>query len=295
MHHARAPPIRIKNLARRATPGRVWQARARARLDEVELLATSSHYRSDKENLVERHALTFAVRPGTEPEVQQILSGYPRPRTEIGDGSRLLGTTVFLWGARVIRMMDVEGPLPLVMRHLAAQPAIRATEEALNPLLAEPRDLSDPGAAAAFFQRAMMRKIVHEITDPDLLAPSAGSATRRLALAYPLRPGTGDAAARLLSGGLPLAGRAEERTVLASTTVFQQGDLLVRAVEYVGDAEDARASLAEALAGTAAAARLTELFEPGWDLRTESALLRFFAERQLRLVTDRRAEELTGA
>jgi len=243
---------------------------------------------------VERHALTFAVRPGTEPEAQQILSGYPRPRTEIGDGARLLGTTVFLWGARVIRMMDVEGPLPLVMRHLAAQPAIRATEEALNPLLAEPRDLSDPGAAAAFFQRAMMRQIAHQITDPDLLAPSAGGATRRTALAYPLRPGTGDAAARLLSAGHPAAVRARERTVVASTSVFQQGDLLVRAVEYVGEAEDARACLAEAIAGTPATARLTEFFEPGWDLRTESGFLRFFAERQLRLVTDRRAE-LTGA
>ncbi len=243
---------------------------------------------------MERYALTFAVRPGTEPEVQQILSAYPRPRTEISDGARLLGTTVFLWGARVIRMMDVEGPLPLVMRHLAAQPAIRATEEALNPLLAEPRDLSDPGAAAAFFQRAMMRQIAHQVTDPDLLAPSAGSATRRMALAYPLRPGTGDAAASLLSGDRPVAARAEEGTVLASTTVFQQGDLLVRVVEYVGEAEDARTRLAEAVAGTAAAS-LTELFAPGWDLRTESGFLRFFAERQLRLVTDRRAEELAGA
>jgi hypothetical protein len=244
---------------------------------------------------VERHALTFAVRPGTEPDVQQILSAYPRPQTEIGDGARLLGTTVFLWGSRVVRMMDVEGPLPLVMRHLATQPAIRATEEALNPLLAEPRDLSDPGAAAAFFQRAMMRRVVHWITDPDLQAPSAESATHRMALAYPLRPGTGDAAASLLSGWQPVAMRAEAPAVLASTTVFQHGDLLVMTVEYVGETEDARAHLAEAITGTAAAAQLTELFEAGWDLRTEPGFLRFFAERQLRLVTDRRAEELTGA
>jgi len=244
---------------------------------------------------VERYALTFAVRPGTEPEVQQILSGYPRPQTDIGDGARLLGTTVFLWGARVIRVMDVEGPLPLVMRHLATQPAIRATEESLNPLLAEPRDLSDPGAAAAFFQRAMMRQIVHRVTDPDLLASSAGSVTRRMALVYPLRPGTGDAAASLLADDRPAAVGAEERTVVASTTVFQQGDLLVRAVEYVGEAEDARASLAGTMAGTADTARLTELFEPGWDLGTERGFRRFFAERQPRLVTDRRAEELTEA
>ncbi len=241
---------------------------------------------------MERHALTFAVRPGTEPEVQQILSAYPRPQTEIGDGARLLGTAVFLWGARVVRMMDIEGPLPLVMRHLATQPAIRATEEALNPLLAEPRDLSDPGAAAAFFQRAMMRQIAHWICDPDLLAPSAGSPAHRMALAFPLRPGTGDAAAGLLSGWQPVP---EAPTALASITVFQQGDLLVMAVEHTGETEDARAHLAGAIEDTGATAQLTDLLEPGWDLRTERGFQRFLAERQLSLVTDRRAEELAGA
>ena len=244
---------------------------------------------------MERHALTFPVRPGTEPEVQQILSGYPRPQTEIGGGARLLGTAVFLWGPRVVRMMDIEGPLPLVMRHLATQPAIRATEEALNPLLAEPRDLSDPGAAAAFFQRAMMRQIMHWVADPDLLAPTMGSPARRVALGFPLRSGTGDAAASLLSSWNPMEVRGEAPTMLASITVFQQGDLLVMAVEYAGETEDACAHLGEALAGTAAAAQLTELLEPGWDLSAERGFRQFFAERQLRLVTDRRAEELAGA
>jgi SchA/CurD like domain len=244
---------------------------------------------------VERYALTFPVRPGTEPEVQRILSGYPRPQTEIGDGARLLGTAVFLWGPRVVRMMDVEGPLPLVMRHLAMQPAIRATEEALNPLLAEPRDLSDPGAAAAFFQRAMMRRVMHWVADPDLLAPTMGSPTHRMALGFPLRPGTGDTAAGVLSGWNPMQVRGAAPTMLASTTVFQQGDLLVMAAECAGEAEDGCAHLAGGMAGTNAAAELTELMEPGWDLRTGPGFERFFAERQLELVTDRRAEELTGA
>jgi hypothetical protein len=244
---------------------------------------------------VERYALTFPVRPGTEPEVRQILSAYPRPQTEIGDGARLLGTAVFLWGPRVVRMMDIEGPLPLVMRHLATQPAIRATEEALNPLLAEPRDLSDPGAAAAFFQRAMMRRVMHWAAGPDLLAPTMGSPARRTALGFPLRPGTGDAAASVLSGWNPMEMRGGAPTMLASTTVFQQGDLLVMAAEYLGETEDARAHLAEAFAGTGAAAQLSVLLEPGWDLSTERGFRLFFAERQLSLVTDRRAEELTGA
>lgn len=40
MHHTQvAPALRIRDLVMRATPARVWQARAQARLDEVELLA----------------------------------------------------------------------------------------------------------------------------------------------------------------------------------------------------------------------------------------------------------------
>lgn len=39
MHHTRGVlPLLLRNLVMRATPGRVWQARARARLDELELL-----------------------------------------------------------------------------------------------------------------------------------------------------------------------------------------------------------------------------------------------------------------
>jgi hypothetical protein len=83
--------------------------------------------------------------------------------------------------------------------------------------------------------------------------------------------------------------------MLASITVFQQGDLLVMAVEYAGEAEDACAHLAEAFAGTATATELTELLEPGCDLSAASGFRRFFAQGQLRLVTDRRAEELAGA
>lgn len=77
--------------------------------------------------------------------------------------------------------------------------------------------------------------------------------------------------------------------------MFQQGDLLVMAVECAGEPEDARDHLGEAMMGTAAAAQLTELFEPGWDLRSAQGFVWFFEERQLELVTDRRAEELTGA
>jgi SchA/CurD like domain len=241
---------------------------------------------------VERHALTFAVKPRTGREVRRILSDYPRPETEIDGGARLLGTTVFFWHDQVVRVMDVDGPLPVVMQHLAAQPAIRATEEALNPLLAEPRDLNDPAAARAFFMRAMMTRVIHRVTAPHLLAqPRDGR--QRIALRYPVRPGNGEKLTSVVTAGRPLV--AGDQTVLASTTVFRHGDLVVRFAEFVGELEEAGAHLGRTVVGAPTTPQLNELLEPGWDLGTTNGFRRFFHEQQLTLVTDRRADELTGS
>lgn len=243
---------------------------------------------------MERHALTFTVRSGAEEDARRILASYPRPATEIEGSARLLATSVFFWENRVVRVIDVEGPLPVVMRHLANEPAIRETEERLNPLLSEPRDLSDPAAAAAFFQRAMMRPVIHRVTSPDLLA-SAGTARQRIALRYPVRHGNGDEVAAVLAGGRPLALGSGDRTVLASTTVFQQGDVIIRLAEFVGGLDEAEAHLSRTVVGTPVAARLNELLESGWDLGAPDGFRRFFEEQRLSLVTDRRVEELAGS
>lgn len=238
---------------------------------------------------MERHAVTFAVRPGTEQQAQRILNGYPRPDTEIEAGARLLGTSVFFWRNQVVRVIDVEGPLPVIMRHLVAQPAIAETEAALNPLLAEPRQLGDPAAMRAFFGRAMMTQVIHRVTDPDLL-PSAG-ARSKVALRYPVRAGRGPQLAEVLAGGRSLPVGSPSRTVLASTTVFQHGDLVLRVAEFVGDIEEAGAHLGRTVIGAPTTAELNALLEPGWDLTTEAGFRRFFTQQQLLLVTDRRAEE----
>jgi len=233
--------------------------------------------------------LTFAVRPGTEQEARRILSEYPRPETEIDQETRLLGTSVFFWRNQVIRVMDVEGALPTVMRHLAAQPAIRQTEQALNPLLVEPRDLDDPAGARAFFARAMMKRVVHRVTAADLL-PDVGGGRSRVALRYPVRADMGDAVADVLgeSRSLPVGGHAG--TVLANTTVFQHGDLVIRVAEFVGSLEQAAEHLGRTVVGAPGTPKLNELLEPGWDLTTETGFRRFFAEQRLDLVTDRHVD-----
>jgi hypothetical protein len=109
---------------------------------------------------MERHSLLFRIKPGTEAHVADVLAGYESPATVIDDETRLLRTTVFMHGDVVVRTMDIEGSLQKVAAHLSRQPQIQATEQALNSSLAEPRDLSDPAAAGAFFRRAMMQRIV---------------------------------------------------------------------------------------------------------------------------------------
>ncbi len=131
---------------------------------------------------MERHALLFRIKPGSESKVSTILAGYERPATEIDESTRLRSTTVFMHGTVVVRMIEIEGELRRVVAHLAQQPAVQATEKALNPHLALPRDLREPIAARAFFQRSMMKRLAGE--GPD--AAAAAGARHALICAIPL-------------------------------------------------------------------------------------------------------------
>jgi hypothetical protein len=109
----------------------------------------------------ERFAITFAVKPGAEGQAAEILSAYDPPQARIDEDTWLMSTTVFMKGPVIVRVMDVHGSLPKVMAHLSRQPAIRATEDALDPILQIPRDMSTTEGARAFFMQAMMQRITH--------------------------------------------------------------------------------------------------------------------------------------
>jgi len=235
---------------------------------------------------MQRHSLLFRIKPGTEAHVAEILAGYERPETVIDDETRLLRTTVFMHGNVVVRTMDIEGSMQKVAAHLSRQPQIQATEQALNASLAEPRDLSDPAAAGAFFRRAMMQCIV----DRRVPAEAGGDdpAATRHALLYPLRPSTGDAADAIFQAGgdpPPQAGA----TRLLSTTVFRHGDTVVRLFEITGDLDEAIGHLVRAAALQSAGRGLAEFLDDGIDLTGENGLRSFFHRQLMSVVTDRRA------
>ncbi|MEY7970792.1 SchA/CurD-like domain-containing protein [Saccharomonospora xinjiangensis] len=241
---------------------------------------------------MERHALTFRVLRGSEDRVRRVLAAYPRPETEIGNGCRLLSTTVFLWDNRVVRVIDVEGPLAAVAGHLASDPAIRRTEEELNPFLVLPRDFSDPESVGRFFRRALMTRVVHHRVRRD--SPEQDGGRTRVALRYPVRPGRGEAAARLFAWGQSLPLGTALGTALVDTTVFRKGDLVIRVLDVEGDPDEALDRLGPVVLGGPTAPALTELLEPGWNLGTAAGRARFLAEQRMTVVTHREAGDVTG-
>jgi hypothetical protein len=233
---------------------------------------------------MERHALLFRVKPGTEAAVAEILAAYQRPPTEIDADTRLLGTTVLMHSNVVVRTMQIEGSLPRVAAHLARRPEIQAAERALNPYLEIPRDMRGPEGAREFFQRSAMTLLTHRG------APVLPPGVTRHALLYPLRPGTGAAADAVFTGGGDPPPQAGD-TRLLSTTVFRHEDTVVRMFEIVGDLDEAIEHLVRAAALQQVGGRLAPYLAEGVDISGEDGLRRFFREQLMTVVTDRRAAQ----
>jgi heme-degrading monooxygenase HmoA len=228
-----------------------------------------------------RHGLTFTVKPGSEPAVAEILANYRAPRAEVDATTKLCRTSLFMRGNRVVRVVEVTGDLGNAMRHVAAQPEVRAVEEAINPYLEEARDFSDPVSVRAFFARAAL-PAVHHVQG---MAGPADEVIRRGFL-YPVRPGCGAAAMRLFCDK-DRAAAADPNQPLAASTLFMRDDLLVRIVDLRRTGRD---KLADPAMGTEPG-ELSLLLDPGpdRDLTTGDGLRNFLASCAMELITDRAA------
>ncbi|MGW1979468.1 SchA/CurD-like domain-containing protein [Streptomyces sp. NPDC001889] len=116
-------------------------------------------------------AVTWTVRPGTEERVAELFAGYRRPEsfaiTDTGGNTtgKLLATAVFLKENRVVRVIEYEGALPDVMRHMAGQPTVRELEQKLAEFVEHPRDTSSPTGFRDFFIANSMRCLVARWSD----------------------------------------------------------------------------------------------------------------------------------
>ncbi len=119
---------------------------------------------------MQRYALTFRVKPGSQERVRQLLADYEPPQWRSDDGALLLGTSIFMKDDVVVRFVEVEGNIGRVMAHLSKQPSIQKLERDLDEHLLEPRDMSTPQSARAFFERAMMEHVTTRTADAGALA-----------------------------------------------------------------------------------------------------------------------------
>ncbi|MFF8267214.1 SchA/CurD-like domain-containing protein [Streptomyces sp. NPDC016562] len=232
---------------------------------------------------VVRHALTFTVKPGSEPEVAKLLAGYASPKAQVDESTRLRRTSLFMHGNRVVRAVEVEGDLLAALRHVAQQPEVRALEEAINPYLEQDRDLSDPGSARTFFTRAAL-PAVHHVASGD----HEPADVRRHALFYPAKDGCGTALARLLAGQ-DEAAVDDPTSPIEASTVFQRDDIVVRLLDMRAPLE-ARPALSLGVEGSHKAAVLARLLDSAKDgvPTTDEEIARFLARSEMRLITDRR-------
>ena len=112
------------------------------------------------------HALLYPIKAGSEETVKELFRNSGRPDFEVKDQNgnvvgRLLATMAFVGTEAAIRVIEVDGPLPLVAAHMSRQPEVRAFEQQLEEYLSEPRDMVSPEGARAFFQRAGMENVLN--------------------------------------------------------------------------------------------------------------------------------------
>ena len=116
-------------------------------------------------------ALYFGLKPGHEEAVKEIFRNSGRPDHEVKDENgqvvgRLLRTIIFVGQEKAVRVIEVEGDMMQVSRHMSRQDEVREVEDALDEHLAEPRNVRTPEGAMAFFMKAGMEMIIHR-TDQD--------------------------------------------------------------------------------------------------------------------------------
>jgi hypothetical protein len=119
------------------------------------------------------HGLQYPLKAGSEEAVKELFRKSGRPTFDVTDADgvvvgRLLGTMVFVGKEIAIRIIEVEGPLPLVAAHMSRQPEVREFERELEEHLAAPRDMVTPAGARQFFQEAALENVLARRHDKPL-------------------------------------------------------------------------------------------------------------------------------
>jgi hypothetical protein len=110
-------------------------------------------------------ALMWNIKPGTEETVASLFENYASPEYIVYDDDgkevgRLLSTQVFMKGNTIVRVIEYDGPLPLIGRHMSQQKGIKELEDRLEEYIEQPRDMNTPEGVRKFFMDTGMRCLV---------------------------------------------------------------------------------------------------------------------------------------
>jgi SchA/CurD like domain len=110
-------------------------------------------------------ALLYKMKPGNKDAVAKLFQETGRPDHDVRDDDgnlvgRLLTTMVFVGEDAAVRVIEVDGDPRVVAGHISRQPEVKEFESKVEQYLAEPRDLSNPEGARAFFHRSGMQNVL---------------------------------------------------------------------------------------------------------------------------------------
>lgn len=111
------------------------------------------------------HALFYPLRAGSEEKVKELFASGGRPVFDVTDGDgqvvgRLLGTMAFVGTEMAVRVIEIEGALPMIAAHMSRQPEVRAFEDSLEEHLKAPRDMRTPEGAREFFRNSALECVL---------------------------------------------------------------------------------------------------------------------------------------
>lgn len=122
-------------------------------------------------------AITYDIKPGFDNEIAEIFANFRRvgsSKIEAEQGepeSRILATAVFIRDATMVRVIEYEGDVDAIARHMATQPGVREVEEKLAPYIAKPRETDTVEGFLGVFNRSLLR-CISQLSVRDL--PVAG-------------------------------------------------------------------------------------------------------------------------
>jgi SchA/CurD like domain len=108
-------------------------------------------------------AITYDVKAGYEDDIAEIFANFRRvgsPKITGDDGAQagqILATAVFIRDNTMVRVIEYEGDLEAIARHMASQPGVKEVEEKLVPYLAKPRDTGTVEGFVSTFHASLLR------------------------------------------------------------------------------------------------------------------------------------------